>query len=67
MQQSAQYKGNDKLQFGIILGVLSSWLFAQTILNINVDMAGDLKRPLPAEGHKPLVYGLLGEARGLKS
>ncbi len=43
MNQSAQYKGNDKLLFGIILGVLAFWLFAQTILNINVDMAKDLK------------------------
>jgi DHA2 family multidrug resistance protein-like MFS transporter len=38
-----QYKGNDKLLFGIILGVLAFWLFAQTILNINVDMAKDLQ------------------------
>ena len=40
--QSVQYKGNDKLLFGIILGVLAFWLFAQTTLNINVDMAKDL-------------------------
>lgn len=39
MHQAAQYKGNDKLLFGIIPGVLAFWLFAQTILNINVDMA----------------------------
>lgn len=38
----ASYQGNDKLLFGIILGVLAFWLFAQTILNINVDMARDL-------------------------
>ncbi|HLP74837.1 MAG TPA: hypothetical protein VK155_18170, partial [Bacteroidales bacterium] len=43
MNKSERYKGNDKLLFGIILGVLSFWLFAQTILNINVDMAIDLK------------------------
>lgn len=43
MQQAEQYRGNDKLLFGIILGVLAFWLFAQTILNINVDMAKDLK------------------------
>ena len=42
MNQSVQYKGNDKLLFGIILGVLAFWLFAQTTLNINVDMAKDL-------------------------
>lgn len=40
--QSVQYKGNDKLLFGIFLGVLAFWLFAQTTLNINVDMAKDL-------------------------
>lgn len=28
--------------FGIILGVLAFWLFAQITLNINVDMAKDL-------------------------
>ena len=39
---SVQFKGNDKLLFGIILGVLAFWLFAQTTLNINVDMAKDL-------------------------
>lgn len=43
MNQTEQYKGNDKLLFGIILGVLAFWLFAQTTLNINVDMAKDLK------------------------
>ncbi len=37
------YKGNDRLLFGIILGVLAFWLFAQTTLNINVDMAKDLQ------------------------
>lgn len=36
------YKGNDRLLFGIILGVLAFWLFAQTTLNINVGMAKDL-------------------------
>lgn len=43
MTQTAQYKGNDKLLYGIILGVLAFWLFAQTTLNINVDMAKDLQ------------------------
>ncbi|UFK98286.1 MFS transporter [Kaistella faecalis] len=39
-QQS--YRGNDRLLYGIILGVLAFWLFAQTTLNINVGMAKDL-------------------------
>lgn len=43
MSQAVEYKGNDKLLFGIILGVLAFWLFAQTTLNINVDMAKDLQ------------------------
>ena len=43
MNQAVQYKGTDKLFFGIILGVLAFWLFAQTTLNINVDMAKDLQ------------------------
>lgn len=36
------YKGTDRLLYGIILGVLAFWLFAQTTLNINVEMAADL-------------------------
>lgn len=36
------YQGNDRLLYGIILGVLAFWLFAQTTLNINVGMAKDL-------------------------
>ena len=36
------YRGNDRLLFGIILGVLAFWLFAQTTLNIAPTMATDL-------------------------
>lgn len=36
------FKGNDRLLFGIILGVLAFWLFAQTTLNISPIMAQDL-------------------------
>lgn len=39
---SMTYKGTDRLLYGIILGVLAFWLFAQTTLNINVEMAADL-------------------------
>lgn len=42
MDKSLSHKGNDKLLFGIILGVLAFWLFAQTTLNINVIMTNDL-------------------------
>lgn len=42
-QTSAQpFQGNDKLLFGIIMGVLAFWLFAQTTLNISPEMAQDL-------------------------
>ena len=40
--ESASYRGDDKLLFGIILGVLAFWLFAQTTLNIAPAMAADL-------------------------
>src|SRR4026209_1796147 len=36
------YRRDDRLLFGIILGVLAFWLFAQTTLNIAPTMAGDL-------------------------
>ena len=39
----APYRGDDKLLFGIILGVLAFWLFAQTTLNIAPTMAADLE------------------------
>ena len=38
----SDYRGNDKLLFGIILGVLAFWLFAQTTLNIAPTMAAEL-------------------------
>jgi DHA2 family multidrug resistance protein-like MFS transporter len=38
----APYRGDDRLLFGIILGVLAFWLFAQTTLNIAPAMADDL-------------------------
>jgi MFS transporter, DHA2 family, multidrug resistance protein len=39
---NATYIGNDRLLFGMILGVLAFWLFAQTTLNISPTMAADL-------------------------
>ena len=39
---SAKFQGNDKLLCGIILGVITFWLFAQTTLNIAPDMGKDL-------------------------
>jgi len=33
-REPGPYRGDDRLLFGIILGVLAFWLFAQTTLNI---------------------------------
>lgn len=37
------FQGNDRLLFGIILGVITFWLFAQTTLNVAPDMQRDLR------------------------
>ena len=42
---SKAYKGNDRVLFGFILGLLSFWLFGMTILNVNVVMNQDLGLP----------------------
>jgi DHA2 family multidrug resistance protein-like MFS transporter len=39
----SDYRGDDRLLFGIIFGVLAFWLFAQTTLNIAPTMAADLR------------------------
>src|SRR5919202_4923988 len=41
-ETNAPSVGNDRLLFGMILGVLAFWLFAQTTLNISPTMAADL-------------------------
>ena len=38
-ETKATYISNDRLLFGMILGVLAFWLFAQTTLNIAPTMA----------------------------
>ncbi|MFY1027055.1 MFS transporter [Actinobacillus seminis] len=38
----ANFQGNDKLLFGMIMGVIAFWLFAQTTLNIAPDMEKSL-------------------------
>ena len=40
--RSSTFRGTDRLLFGMILGVLAFWLFAQTTLNIAATMATDL-------------------------
>jgi DHA2 family multidrug resistance protein-like MFS transporter len=37
------YRGNDRLLYGMILGVLAFWLFSQTTLNIAPVMSADLQ------------------------
>jgi DHA2 family multidrug resistance protein-like MFS transporter len=39
------HQGNDRLLFGIIMGVIAFWLFAQTTLNIAPDMSRDFDMP----------------------
>ncbi len=39
----AEFRGNDRLLFGMILGVVTFWLFAQSTLNIAPDMQRDLQ------------------------
>lgn len=36
------FKGNDRVLIGFILGLLTFWLFAMTLLNVNVEMQADL-------------------------
>src|SRR6476469_8114865 len=40
--QAERFQGNDRVLFGIILGVITFWLFAQTTLNIAPAMGRDL-------------------------
>ena len=40
--QVVPYQGNDKLLLGIVLGVITFWLFAQTTLNIAPTMQAEL-------------------------
>src|SRR5690348_4102135 len=42
VSQPEQFRGNDRVLYGIILGVITFWLFAQTTLNIAPDMGRDL-------------------------
>lgn len=39
------FQGNDRLLFGIVLGVLTFWLFAQTVFNVAPDMEKTLGLP----------------------
>ena len=39
---SQEFRGNDKFLLGMVLGVITFWLFAQTTLNIAPAMRTDL-------------------------
>ena len=39
---SSTFKGNDRLLLGIVLSVVTFWLFAQTTLNISPTMGSEL-------------------------
>lgn len=43
--QATTFKGNDSALLGIVLAVITFWLFAQTTLNIGPLMADDLEMP----------------------
>lgn len=43
---SVPFKGNDRLILGIVLGVLTFWLFGQSVLNIIPAIQQDLNMPL---------------------
>jgi len=42
MDRPTKFRGNDRVLYGIVLGVITFWLFAQTTLNIAPDMGRDL-------------------------
>ena len=40
-----EFKGNDSALLGIVLAVITFWLFAQTTLNIGPAMGQDINTP----------------------
>lgn len=44
---STGFQGNDSALFGIVLAVVTFWLFAQTTMNIGPLMAADVGMPMP--------------------
>jgi len=59
-----QFQGNDRLLFGIIMGVVACWLFAQTTFNIAPDMQRDLGMDSKRRDHLLWTSGQSGGARG---
>ena len=73
--KASGFKGNDSALFGIVLAVVTFWLFAQTTMNIGPLMAEDVGMPMPVmniaislsalfSGMFIVVLGGLGERYG---
>lgn len=45
MKRATEFKGNDSALFGIVLAVITFWLFAQTTLNIGPAIGADIGTP----------------------
>ena len=45
---AAAFQGNDRLLFGMIAGLVTFWLFAQTMLNVDVEAGRKILRLLDA-------------------
>ena len=45
VQKAKEFKGNDSALLGIVLAVITFWLFAQTTLNIGPAMGQDIGTP----------------------
>ena len=60
------FKGNDSALLGIVLAVVTFWLFAQTTMNIGPLMADDVGMPMPvmniAISLSALFSGKIGRA-----
>lgn len=70
------FKGNDSALFGIVLAVITFWLFAQTTMNIGPLMAEDIGMPMEVmniaislsallSGMFIVMFGGLGDKLGL--
>ena len=71
------FKGNDASLFGIVLAVITFWLFAQTTMNIGPLMADDIGMPMEVmniaislsalfSGMFIVMWGGFGDKFGLK-
>ena len=56
---STAYRGNDKVLIGIILGLLSFWLFGMTMLSIQDVVQKDLQIEMSALGLAVTITSLI--------